>query len=329
MKRILVTGGAGYIGSFTVRALKEAGYETVVFDNFSSGHREAIAGVPFVKGDLRFDRSLLEKTLRDYQAEGIIHFAASIEVGESVENPAKYFENNFIGSFNLLEAARKAGVKKVVFSSSAAVYGQPERIPVKESDPTHPDSPYGETKLMVEKMLRWYAPAYGFSAIALRYFNAAGADLRGERGQDYPFPTHLITRACLFALGRMKKFAIFGDDYPTKDGTGVRDYVHVLDLVSAHLLALENVANKESFFDVFNVGTGRGYSVKEVIAMVEKVAKKKLKVPVVSRRPGDVAALVADSKKIQKELGWHPRYSDLETIVKSSYLWHRLHPHGY
>ncbi len=325
----MVTGGAGYIGSFTVRALKDSGFSPVVFDNLETGHREAIPNTKLYVGDLRRDVSLLDRVISEEKPEGVIHFAAYIEVGESVKDPQKYFLNNVVGSINLLRLMLKNKVEKIVFSSSAAVYGEPKKIPIPEDHPQNPTNPYGETKLMVEKILKSYAAAYKIKTIALRYFNASGASLDGNLGQDYPLPTHLITRACEAALGKRKDFQIFGRDYPTSDGTCVRDYIHVLDLAEAHVAALKFLENKEGGFWVYNVGTGRGYSVLEVVEMVKRVSGVSFSCPFGPRREGDPAKLVASSQKIKEELNWYPRYSDLETIVETAWLWHKRHPEGF
>ncbi len=329
MNKILVVGGAGYIGSFTVQALKKAGYEVVVFDSLETGHRHAIPKTKIYQGDLKIDHEKLNQAFVSENPDAVIHFAAYIEVGESVKDPEKYFYNNVYGTLNLLKAMKAHQVKKIVFSSTAAVYGEPDKIPIPEELEKKPTNPYGESKLFVEKILSWYAQAYGFSAIPLRYFNAVGAALDGSMGQDYPKPTHLITRACEAALGQRDDFAIFGDNYDTPDGTCIRDYIHVLDLADAHIKALEYLKDKENFFDVFNIGTGNGYSVKEVVDMVKKVAGKDFEVPITEGREGDPAKLIADSSKLQKKLNWQPQHSDLETIISSAYQWHKSHPNGY
>ncbi len=328
-RKILVTGGAGYIGSFTVKALGDNGFSPVVFDNLETGHREAIPKTKIYVGDLRRDLSLLDRVILREKPEGVIHFAAYIEVGESVKDPQKYFLNNVVGSINLLQLMLKNKVEKIVFSSSAAVYGEPEKIPISEDHPQNPTNPYGETKLMVEKILRWYASSYKIKAVSLRYFNASGASLDGNLGQDYPIPTHLITRACEAALGKRKDFQIFGNDYPTFDGTCIRDYIHVLDLAEAHVAALKFLEKKENGFWAYNVGTGKGYSVLEVVNMVKKISGVSFPCPFGPRREGDPAKLVASPQKIKKELNWRPRYSDLETIVKTAWLWHKKHPNGF
>jgi len=327
--KILVTGGAGYIGSFTVLALKKAGFEPIVFDSLETGHRKAIPDTKIYVGNLQTDADLLDKIFKEEKPQAVVHFAAYIEVGESVENPQRYFLNNVGGSLNLLRAMISNNVLKIVFSSSAAVYGEPTKIPIKEDDPKTPTNPYGESKLIVEKILKWYGKAHGLSSVALRYFNASGAALDGSIGQDYPKPTHLITRACEAALGKRKDFKINGNDYKTPDGTCIRDYIHVLDLAEAHVAALKLLEKKKSGFYTYNIGTGKGYSVLEVVKMVKKISKVSFKAPVGPRREGDPAQLVASSEKIKKELGFKPKYSDLKTIVESAWKWHKSHPKGY
>ena len=327
--KVLVVGGAGYIGSFTVSALKQEGFEVVVFDSFETGHEKAIEGTPFYKGNLCSDLKILDEVFEKEKFDAVVHFAAYIEVGESVVNPQKYFFNNVFGTLNLLKIMKKHKVLKIVFSSTAAVYGEPEKVPISEDAVKAPTNPYGESKLMVEKILSWYAKAYGFSAIALRYFNAVGASLDGQKGQDYPRPTHLITRACEQALGKRDDFKIFGRDYKTPDGTCIRDYIHVLDLANAHVLALSKMDKKDQGFKYYNIGTGKGFSVKQVVSMVQKISGVSFEAPFGPRREGDPAQLVADSKKIRKELGFKPEYSDLKTIIESAWSWHESHPEGY
>jgi len=327
--KILVTGGAGYIGSFTVKALKEKGFEVVVFDSLETGHKEAIPKTKIYVGNLQTDFGLLEKVLKEEKPDAVIHFAAYIEVGESVQNPQKYFMNNVVGALNLLRAMINNDVLKLVFSSTAAVYGEPKKIPIDEDDPKAPTNPYGESKLMVEKILQWYSQPYNLSSVALRYFNAAGAVLDGSMGQDYPRPTHLITRACEAALGKRKDFQIYGDDYDTPDGTCIRDYIHVIDLAEAHLAALEFLNKGNKGYHYYNVGTGRGYSVLEVVEMVKKISGVDFNSPFAPRREGDPAKLVAKVEKIKKELGWQPGYSDLKTIVETAWKWHKNHPFGF
>lgn len=326
---ILITGGSGYIGSFTVKALQEkTENKVVVFDDLAKGHRQAIPKTKIYQGNLLSDENILDQAFKENNIEAVIHFAAHIEAGESVENPEKYIINNVCGSVNLFKAMLKNKVNKLVFSSSAAVYGNPKNIPVSETEEKNPTNPYGETKLIVEKIIYWYSQAYDFKAVALRYFNAAGAALDGSMGQDYPKPTHLITRACEAAMGKRDDFQIFGGDYGTKDGTAVRDYIHVLDLASAHIAALKYLNNNKGF-EVFNIGSGVGYSVKEVVEMVKKVSGVDFPTPVGERRVGDPSELIADANRAKKILGWEAKYSDLETIVKSAWIWQKNHPKGY
>lgn len=326
-KTILVTGGAGYIGSQTVRELTEAGFTPIVYDNLSTGHREAIKGVELVVGDLN-DIDNINQTIKKYKPEAVIHFAASIEVEDSVKNPQKYFENNIVNGLNLLKVMRKNQVNKIIFSSSAAVYGDVKDIPIKEDAPKNPMNPYGLTKLMFEDILASYNIAYDLKSISLRYFNAAGADPSGEYGQDSLKPTHLITRVILTALGKYPELEMFGSDYPTPDGTCVRDYIHIKDLAAAHVLALKAL-DGDKFSPVYNLGTGHGYSVKEVIDTAKKITGKDFKVKISARREGDPAELIANSGLARKELCFEPKYSDLENIISTAYRWHKNHPNGY
>lgn len=326
--KILVTGGAGYIGGFTVAALKKAGFVPIVFDSLETGHKEAVPKTKLYQGNLLKDFTLLKSVFQKEKPSAVIHFAAYIAMGESVVDPQKYFYNNVVGTLNLLKVMLEENVKKIVFSSSAGVYGETKEMPISEEAPKNPTNPYGETKLMVEKVLSSYAEAYSLDAIALRYFNAAGAALDGSMGQDYVSPTHLITRACEAALGK-RKFEIFGNDYPTPDGTAIRDYIHVLDLAEAHVAALKLMEKNKTGFRVFNVGTGRGYSVMEVVKAVKEVSGIDFASPIGPRRPGDAPETVAKVDKIKKVLGWEPKYSDLETIIKTAWNWHKTHPNGY
>jgi len=327
--KVLVTGGAGYIGSFTVAALKKSGFDPIVFDSLETGHQEAIPGTPLYIGNLLKDRRLLNQVIQKERPQAIIHFAAYIEVGESVQNPYKYFSNNNTASLNLFKTMIDNNVRNIVFSSTAAVYGEPVKVAISENDPKIPTNPYGESKLITEKYLSWFSKSYGFSAIALRYFNASGAALDGSIGQDYPKPTHLITRACEAALGKRSDFTIFGNDYNTPDGTCIRDYIHVLDLASAHITALNSLPIGSPSFRSYNVGSGIGYSVNQVVSMVKKVSGVNFAAPYAPKRPGDPARLVAKVSKILKELKWKTKYSDIETIVKSAWQWHTKHPNGY
>ena len=324
---ILVTGGAGYIGSHTVRELRERGADVVVYDNLSTGHVESIGDTPFVKGDL-FDTELLCKTLREYKVDAVIHFAAYSLVGESMTNPAKYYHNNVAGTLALLDAMLAENVKYLVFSSSAATYGDCGDGLITEDSPQNPTSVYGQTKLMMEQFMQDYDKAYGMKYVALRYFNAAGAHLSGEIGEAHNPESHLIPLILQVPNGKREQINVFGEDYPTHDGTCIRDYIHVTDLADAHIKALEYLKNggKSTYY---NLGNGNGFSVKEVIDTVEKVVGAPIKRQIVDRRAGDPASLVASSEKIQRELGWKPRYANLETIVASAWKWHSTHKDGY
>lgn len=324
--KILVTGGAGYIGSHMISLLSSANYEVTVFDNLEGGHRGSLPNdCHLVVGDL-FDSALMEKTLKDEKISAVIHFASFISMEESVKDPHKYFRNNVFGTLSLLETMVKTGVKKIIFSSTAGVYGNPSHIPIPEDEPCCPTNPYGESKLMVEKILKWYDHSCSLKSASLRYFNAAGASLNGAIGEDHQPETHLIPLAIRAALNK-EEFMIFGNDYPTKDGTCIRDYIHVTDLCESHLLALRFLEGERS--EVFNVGTGCGCTNLEVVNMIQKVSGINLKVKFGPRRAGDAVKLVADPEKIKKELKWEPKYSDLETIVKTAWKWHATHPSGY
>lgn len=321
-KRIFVTGGAGYIGSQVVKALGEAGHATLTYDNLSTGHAWAVLHGDFVKGDLA-DRALLASTLREFAPHAVMHFAASIQVEESVRKPLLYYRNNVANSLNLLEAMAEAGIRNLIYSSSAAVYGIPERNPVDETAPVRPINPYGETKAAVEKMLAWAAEAGEIRSIALRYFNVAGADPDGRLGQDYADATHLITRALKAARGEIERLVVFGTDYPTPDGTCIRDYIHIADLASAHLLAIDYLqATGETM--ALNCGYGHGYSVREVIAMARQVTGVDFPAVEAERRLGDPPALVADSTRLQRLTGWRPRCDDLAVIIRSAWLWEEI-----
>jgi len=324
--RILVTGGAGYIGSHTVKHLLARGHEVTVFDNLSYGHRRAVPAGVLVEGDLR-DVDQLDNVLVVHRIEAVIHFAASCFVGESVTDPAKYYQNNLVNSAALLERCRRHGVRRFVFSSTCATYGVPTAVPITEAEKQLPINPYGNTKLAFERMLADYAPAYGLGFAALRYFNASGAAADGSIGEDHDPETHLIPIVLQVALGKRPAVEVFGTDYPTPDGTCVRDYIHVEDLASAHLLALERIEPGRGSF--FNVGIGTGYSVREVIRTCEEVTGRPIAVKEGPRRPGDPPALVAGADKIRRELGWQPRYADLRSIVETAWNWHRNHPDGF
>ncbi len=324
MRRVLVTGGAGYIGSHTVKLLGERGYELLTYDNLSTGNEWAVLYGRLVKGDLA-DRELLRRVFKEFRPQAVIHFAAYIVVPESVREPLKYYRNNVANTLNLLEVMEEYGVDRLVFSSSAAVYGIPEEIPVGEDAPLRPINPYGETKATVERILRDLSGSgKAFRYVSLRYFNVAGADPEGKIGFAYPNPTHLIIRAVKTAAGEYEKLYVYGDDYPTPDGTCIRDYIHVTDLAQAHLLALEYLfEGGES--TVLNCGYGRGYSVLEVVDTVKRVTGVDFKVEITGRREGDPPVLVARAQKIKRLLGWSPKYDDLEFIVKTAWDWERVY----
>ncbi len=329
MLNVLVTGGAGYIGSHTLRVLKRAGYEVVVYDNFSRGHREAVKNYRVIEGDTADSNAVLE-TLMRYEIGAVLHFAAHSQVGESVQDPVLYYKNNVAGGLALLEAVLAAGVRYLVFSSSAAVYGEPDTVPIKETAALQPNNPYGETKLVLERALNHYAGAYGLDSISLRYFNAAGAAPEGGIGEDHDPETHLVPLVIDAALDRGEGLVVNGNDYPTPDGTPLRDYIHVDDLAAAHVLALEGMlGGKCSGANAFNLGCGKGYSVLEVIRAVEKVSGCKVPYRVGSRRVGDPAVLVASSAKAEAELGWKRAYNSIEDIASSAMAWHRDNPRGY
>lgn len=324
--RILVTGGAGYIGGFTVHTLLAHGHAVTVYDNLSAGHRQSVPPAVLRVGDLA-DADRLDHLLAVERIEAVIHFAASCYVGESVTDPAKYYRNNLANTFNLLERVRRHGVKRLVFSSTCATYGVPQAVPIAEDHPQLPVNPYGNTKLAVERMLADYAPAYGIGVAVLRYFNAAGAASDGTRGEDHSPETHLIPLALQVALGQQPHLDVFGIDYPTPDGTCVRDYVHVEDLATAHLLALGSV--EPGKLKAWNVGTGVGSSVREVIRVCEEVSGRRIAVTEGPRRAGDPAELVAAADRIRRELGWQPKFPTLRSIVETAWEWHRRHPKGY
>jgi UDP-glucose-4-epimerase GalE len=316
--RILVTGGAGYIGSTTALLLADSGYDVIVADNLSRGHREAVQPGKLREIDI-LDTAGLVSLLTAEPCDAVIHFAAFIAVGESMKIPEVYFRNNLAGSLSLLTAMKETGVKNIVFSSTAAVYGIPESSPIAETTPLGPVNAYGESKLMVEKLLRWFDEIHGIRSIALRYFNASGCDLQCRTGESHDPETHLIP--LLFrAIRTGQPVTLFGDDYPTPDGTCIRDYIHVSDLAGAHILALQALANGAAAAQ-YNAGTGKGYSVKEVVAAVEQVTGLKVPAVIGPRRDGDPPALVADSTRLQTELGWKPQHSDLATIVRTAWQW--------
>jgi UDP-glucose 4-epimerase len=328
MKSILVTGGAGYIGSHAVKALADAGYKVTIIDNLSKGHRSAVdKRAVFNEMDLKDGQALKDLFVREH-FDGVLHFAGAIEVGLSMKEPAMFFESNVVNGVNLLEAMREGNTKNIIFSSTAAVYGEPVSIPIKETDPLKPTNFYGLSKLMFEQLLEKYRELYGMNYVALRYFNASGADPAGEIGQDYIPDTHLVPRLVKAVLGIYDKLSVFGTDYPTKDGTCIRDYIHVTDLVDAHLLAL-NFLFEKGQSEIFNLGNGNGFSVWEVIKTAEKVIEKKIPYEITLRRAGDPAVLVADSQKAKTLLNWNPKHSGLEEIIGTAWNWHSKHPQGY
>lgn len=324
---ILVTGGAGYIGSHTVAELLDRGKDVVVLDNLQSGHREALLGGKLYEGDLR-DKALLAKLFTENEIEAVIHFAANSLVGESMQKPVKYYDNNVYGTLCLLEAMDAANVRRIVFSSTAATYGEPEKVPIEESDLTQPTNVYGETKLMMERMIDWFDKVLGIKYVSLRYFNAAGAHDSGRIGEDHRPESHLIPLILQTALGQRPSISVFGDDYNTPDGTCVRDYIHVSDLADAHLLAVEHlIAGGES--NIFNLGNGQGFSVKEVIEQVREVTGRDFEVVMSPRRAGDPGVLIASSDKARSVLKWQPTRSSLDNIIRSAWAWHSAHPGGY
>jgi len=325
---ILVCGGAGYIGSHTVMALVEQGEQVVVYDNLYKGHKSAVPKeVPLYIGDLR-DKEMLEKVFDENNIEAVIDFAADSLVGESVSEPLKYYNNNVYGTLCLLEVMKEKGISHIVFSSTAATYGEPEQIPITEKDKTVPTNPYGETKLTVEKMLKWAANAYGMTYTVLRYFNAAGAHISGKIGEDHSPESHLIPLVLQVALDKREKILVFGDDYHTKDGTCIRDYIHVSDLADAHILALKRLI-KGGASRIYNLGNGKGFSVKEIIEMAREITGHPIPAEIAQRRAGDPAVLIASSDKIKEELGWNPIYGDVRNVIASAWKWHQNHPSGY
>ena len=318
---VLVTGGAGYIGSHTCKALAAAGFLPVTYDNLSLGHRRMVRWGPLVVGEI-LDTASVSNAIRIHDVTAVVHFAASAYVGDSVRDPAAYYRNNLLGTLALLDAMRDTGTRDIVFSSSCSVYGNPVMLPIDESHPLAPLSPYGQTKLDGENALRWYSQAYGLRSVCLRYFNAAGADMDGELGEDHDPETRIVPRAILAALDVVPALEIFGDDYDTPDGTAVRDYVHVADLAAAHVMALQKLDELPTTA-ILNLGTGRGYSVREVVAMARQVTGHQIPVIEGPRRAGDPAELVATAAKVRKELGWRPKMSGLEQIVGTAWQWHQ------
>ncbi|OUQ25230.1 UDP-glucose 4-epimerase GalE [Flavonifractor sp. An135] len=325
---ILVLGGAGYIGSHTVYELIEAGRDVVVADNLLTGFKAAVhPKARFYQLDIR-DRGALDTLFQAEKIDGVIHFAASSQVGESMSDPLKYYDNNLYGTMVLLQAMVAQGVNKIVFSSTAATYGEPERVPILETDKTVPTNCYGNTKLSMEQMMSWVSQAHGLKYVALRYFNACGAHPSGKIGEAHDPETHLIPIILQVANGTRKQISVFGDDYPTKDGTCVRDYIHVTDLAQAHILALDYLLNGGDN-NVFNLGNGVGFTVKEVIDVARSVTGHPIPAVVSPRRAGDPAQLIASSEKAVNVLGWKPQYNDLNTIIETAWKWHSTHPHGY
>jgi UDP-glucose 4-epimerase len=320
--KILVVGGAGYIGSVCAELLLDQGHGVTIFDNLSEGHRRALdPRAEFVEGDL-VDRQSIEKTLAKQQPDAVMHFAANALVGESMQNPSKYFRNNVANGLNLVDAMISAGVAKIIFSSTCAIFGPPERVPIDETMPPRPINPYGESKLAFEKILRWYGEIHGLKFVSLRYFNAAGAS--AKFGEDHRVETHLIPNVLKVALGQKPNVEIFGTDYETPDGTCIRDYIHILDLARAHILALNSAKS-----DFYNLGTGGGASVREVIDSCRKITGSNIDIVEKPRRPGDPPRLIASSEKIKRELGWQPQFQSLDAIIESAWKWHQKFPRGY
>ena len=325
---ILVCGGAGYIGSHTVYRLVAGDEKVIIADNLQTGHRAALnKAAKFYEGDIR-NAEFLDKIFTENKIEAVIHFAANSLVGESVQKPLLYFNNNVYGMQILLESMVRNGVDKIVFSSTAATYGEPEKIPIVEDDKTAPTNPYGVSKLIMEEMMKWVSRAHGINFVSLRYFNAAGAIESGEIGEDHKTETHLIPLILKVPLGKRDHITIFGEDYPTPDGTCIRDYIHVLDLAAAHILALDYLRNGGES-NIFNLGNGQGFSVKEMIAAAEKVTGQKIKTEIGARRAGDPAQLIASSDKARKILKWTPKFTDIEKIIETAWTWHKKNPDGY
>jgi len=324
--KILVCGGAGYIGSNMTAMLAAEGFEPVVFDNLSTGHRSAVGSAEFVEGNLA-DYELLTRTLKEFNIEAVMHFAAFIEVGESIQAPLKYYHNNVFCTKNLLSAMEAVGIDKFVFSSTAAVYGIPEHVPITENSPKQPINPYGETKLAAERICHHQSRAGKLRYATLRYFNACGAGSNGTLGEDHRPESHLIPLIIKAAMGKNREVQIYGADYPTPDGTCIRDYIHIEDLCRAHLLALEKLDQSSEL--IYNLGNGQGYSVRQVIDTVKQVSGKDFKVVEIDRRPGDPPVLTSDATKAKTDLGWNPKFPELETIIATAWQWHNEHPDGY
>ena len=328
MRYILVVGGAGYIGSYMCKCLANNGYKPIVLDNLVRGHREAIKWGPFYEGSIS-DQTLLMHIFSKHEIVAVMHFAAFCYVDESVREPVKYYQNNVANTINLLQVMIEKNISNFIFSSSCATYGEPIETPITEQHPQNPINPYGRSKLMVEQILDDFGNAYGLKSVSLRYFNAAGADPDGEVGEDHTPETHLIPLVLQTALGQKQVINIFGDDYPTEDGTCIRDYIHISDLAQAHLLALERLLNSQLTGQYYNLGNGDGYSVKQVIDTARKITKKKISTKITERRLGDPALLIGSSEKAVKELGWKPRFADLKTIIETAWKWHKNNPSGY
>ncbi len=324
--KVLVTGGAGYIGSHVVEMLVEQGYEVVVFDSLANGHREAVhSAAHFIQGDLT-DKASIAAAFDAHHFDGVLHFASYIQVGESMEDPFKYFNNNVIGSTNLVEQAVKHQVQRFVFSSTANLYDTPKRVPISEDEALIPGSVYGETKFQTERVLMWAERVAGLRYCALRYFNASGAHPNGHIGEDHNPETHLIPRVLFVPLGKLEHITIYGDDYETPDGTAIRDYIHVMDLARAHLLALDALSAGSS--RVYNLGSGKGFSVQEIIDVARAVTRHDIPTVIIPRRAGDLPVLIADNSRIRRDLGWEPEY-DLRRIIETAWHWHQTHPEGY
>ena len=329
MRYILVIGGAGYIGSYMCKYLAQNGFKPVVIDNLVHGHRKAVKWGPFYEGSIS-DKSLLNHIFSKYDIIAVMHFAALCYVGESVRKPINYYQNNVSNTINLLQVMlKKNKMNHFIFSSSCATYGEPINIPITEEHPRNPINPYGRSKLIVEQILDDFRNAYGLKFISLRYFNAAGADPDGEVGEDHRPETHLIPLVLQTALGQKKTINIFGDDYSTKDGTCIRDYIHICDLATAHLLALESLLNNKLTGQYYNLGNGDGYSVQQVIETARKITQKNISTKIKERRLGDPAVLIGSSEKAVKELGWTPKFADLKTIIETAWKWHKNNPNGY
>ncbi|WII39076.1 UDP-glucose 4-epimerase GalE [Paenibacillus thiaminolyticus] len=324
---VLVTGGAGYIGSHTVAELLDRGEEVVVVDSLETGHADAVLGGTLHVGDIR-DKAFLEGVFQQHKFDAVIHFAAYSLVGESMSNPAKYYDNNVHGTQVLLEVMQQFGVKRIVFSSTAATYGEPERTPIEETFATNPTNVYGETKLTMERMMRWFDQVHGIRYVSLRYFNAAGAHESGRIGEDHQPETHLVPIVLETALGKRSEISVFGSDYPTHDGTCIRDYIHVSDLADAHLLAVDYL-RKNGASEIFNLGSGNGFSVLEVIRTAERVTGLTIPTALRDRRAGDPAVLIASAGKAKAVLGWQPKRDNMEKIIESAWRWHQAHPDGY